>query len=207
MAIMTDQKTVLVMLKALADENRLTLLARLAEQEYNVTQIAQLLAISEPTASHHLTRLREAGLVTLRTLGTQRIYSVNPTGLDRFKQVMQHIETITPETAKQSDNAWIDALPASFSAADRELLAQLTFDGRLIQLPSLRKHPHKLALVMRWLTSLFTPDTDYSEGEVNARLQTVHEDSASLRRYLVDMRYLERDRAGRKYRVCSILPG
>jgi ArsR family transcriptional regulator len=54
---------------ALGDEVRLRLLGLLptsagASHEYNVSRLAQELGLSQPTVSHHLRVLRQAGLVT-----------------------------------------------------------------------------------------------------------------------------------------------
>jgi DNA-binding transcriptional ArsR family regulator len=60
------------MLKALADDSRLALLRLLNEGERTVGDLARQVDLGEPTVSHHLSRLREAGLVTLRMAGNQR---------------------------------------------------------------------------------------------------------------------------------------
>jgi DNA-binding transcriptional ArsR family regulator len=73
--------TILDLLKVLADENRLTLLRILSEGECTVGALARLVELSEPTVSHHLTRLRATGLVSLRMNGNQRFYRLNKTGL------------------------------------------------------------------------------------------------------------------------------
>lgn len=49
--------------KALGDENRLRIVAALAEKTYCVCDLARCLDIAQPTLSHHLKILRETGLV------------------------------------------------------------------------------------------------------------------------------------------------
>ena len=49
-----SENSLLKMLKALADDSRLTLIRVLHEQEHTVTDLAGLLNLSEPTVSHHL---------------------------------------------------------------------------------------------------------------------------------------------------------
>jgi hypothetical protein len=66
--------------------------------------------------------------------------------------------------------------------------------GRLIVVPA--KRAKRLAVLDR-LAQLFEPGERYSEGEVNQRLRSVHDDVAMLRRYLVDEGFL--DRAGGIY--------
>ncbi|MBB4824880.1 ArsR family transcriptional regulator [Sporosarcina luteola] len=56
-------------LKALADINRLTLLACLKNGEVCVCQFVDVLPISQPAVSQHLRKLREAGMITERKTG------------------------------------------------------------------------------------------------------------------------------------------
>ena len=52
-------------------------------------------------------------------------------------------------------------------------------------------------VVLRFLLErVFTEDRDYPEKEVNQRLALFHPDVASLRRYLVDERYVDREASG-----------
>lgn len=57
-------------LKALADERRLAIVAMLADgRERCVCVLAEALGASEALVSHHVKKLREAGLVTARRQG------------------------------------------------------------------------------------------------------------------------------------------
>ncbi len=55
--------------RALADENRLRLLAALARGELCVCQLTALLGLATSTVSKHLSQLRDAGLVESRKEG------------------------------------------------------------------------------------------------------------------------------------------
>jgi predicted transcriptional regulator len=193
-----QQIGVLERIRALADENRLLLLSWLHQGEMNVGTLATRLNLSEPTVSHHLTKLREAGFVTLRADGTQRIYSINASGMTALKRALDQLPALVQEQPK-SDDSWIDALPAEFSADERKQLRDMTHNGRLKQLPNLRTRRQKAYLVLRWLASRFEPDVRYSEKQVNAVLKSVHDDFASLRRYLIEFGYLRRERDGGAY--------
>lgn len=61
---------------ALADENRLRLLARLREGPANVTTLAAVAGIAQPSVTKHLAVLREVGLVDAERVGTQSIYRI-----------------------------------------------------------------------------------------------------------------------------------
>ncbi len=194
-------ETILEMLRALADESRLALLRLVSQKEYTVGDLAELVGLGAPTVSHHLTRLRKAGLVTLRMAGNQRFYRVNSGGLDRFKQLAGEIERlpVAPESV-ETDEAWIPRL--DWDVEDQKVLHEYTHDRKLIRLPSKQK---RLLVILRWLATLFQPDVLYSETEVNNILRAVYEkDYVSLRRDLVDFGYLRRERGGGKYWLAPV---
>jgi ArsR family transcriptional regulator len=60
-------------LKALGDERRLRIVELLAERERCVCELAEALGVSEALVSHHVKRLRDAGLVRARR-GAQWLY-------------------------------------------------------------------------------------------------------------------------------------
>lgn len=188
---------VLDMLKALADESRLTLLRMLNEQEHSVGALAERIKLTEPTVSHHLSRLHAVGFVTLRMAGNQRFYRLNEKGLADFKRRVSEIEQFppAPPEAPVSDNAWIEAL--GWDAWDQEVLRDHTLNGQLTHLPTKQK---KLLVILRWLATLFKPDTLYTEPQVNVILKAIYEhDYVGLRRDLVDLGYLRQERGGGKY--------
>ena len=77
---------------ALADPRRILILYTLNDKPSNVSDIAEALGISQPTASRHLNLLRERGLVTAKregqsvvnTLADERIIQA----LDLLRQVL-----------------------------------------------------------------------------------------------------------------------
>jgi predicted transcriptional regulator len=191
---MEKQTHLLAMLKTVADESRLLMLRLLNQREYSVGGLAERVELSEPTVSHHLTRLHNVGLVTLRMAGNQRFYRVNESGLARFKKQVAEIEKI-PWEAQVSDNSWIETL--GWAAWDQRVLSDHTVNGKLTYMPPKQK---KLLVVLRWVASLFQADTLYTEPEVNAILKGIYEqDYVTLRRDLVDFGYLRRERGGGKY--------
>ncbi|HEX8803517.1 MAG TPA: metalloregulator ArsR/SmtB family transcription factor [Acidimicrobiales bacterium] len=63
---------------ALADDTRLRIVEALARDERTVSDLVELFPISQPAVSRHLRLLREAGVVTVRPAGKQRIYRLDP---------------------------------------------------------------------------------------------------------------------------------
>ena len=63
--------------KCLGDEMRSRILIMLSDQgELNVNQITEQMSLSRPAVSHHLTQLKNAGLVSFRKEATERHYHV-----------------------------------------------------------------------------------------------------------------------------------
>lgn len=68
--------------RMLSDETRQQIMQMVCCEELSVTQIVEALkvldnAVSQPTVSHHLAELRDAGLVNVRREGRQTFYSLN----------------------------------------------------------------------------------------------------------------------------------
>ncbi len=77
--------------KALADPVRLRLLSLIAAaggQEVCVCELTPAFDLSQPTISHHLKVLREAGLLTSERRGTWVYYRVIPQALQRLSDVL-----------------------------------------------------------------------------------------------------------------------
>ena len=70
-------------------------------------------------------------------------------------------------------------------------------DGRITRLPAKWSKKVKLSLA---LLEAFEINVEYSEPELNEILKSYLDDFALVRRTLVDMGYLERDRYGKSYR-------
>jgi DNA-binding transcriptional ArsR family regulator len=68
-------------LEALADPTRRSIFELIGEAPRPVVDIAKQVPISRPAVSQHLKVLRDAGLVSVRSEGTRRIYSLDPTGI------------------------------------------------------------------------------------------------------------------------------
>lgn len=70
---------------ALHDPTRRAVLDRLRDGPKPVGQIANGLPVSRPAVSQHLKVLKEAGLVDDRSVGTRRIYHIDPKGLGAMR--------------------------------------------------------------------------------------------------------------------------
>lgn len=67
-------------------------------------------------------------------------------------------------------------------------------------LKSMPKKWNKKVIVITYISCLFEFDKVYSEPEINTKLKQVYSDYVMLRRYLVDLKLLERDTSGKEYK-------
>src|SRR5262245_49610492 len=78
--------------RALADPTRVSIVNRLAQAEETcVCDLTAAFDLSQPTISHHLKVLREAGLVEARSQGTWAYYRVRPEALDALATALQPV--------------------------------------------------------------------------------------------------------------------
>jgi DNA-binding transcriptional ArsR family regulator len=167
--------------KALADENRLKIIGMLAEKECSVEELATRLKVREPTVSHHLARLRELGLITMRKDGNTHWYCLEATSLHRLsKEVLALQEIAAPEQGSEHD-LWEHKILKDYFDP---------IDGRLTQIPSSRK---KREVILRWLVNQLEWDKRYPEKEINTFLLKYHWDSATLRREFIMTQLMYRE--------------
>jgi DNA-binding transcriptional ArsR family regulator len=91
---------------ALADPTRMSVLEKLRDGPRSVGEIANDLPVSRPAVSQHLKVLKDAGLVNDRSVGTRRIYYIDPKGLGAMRAWL--------------DQFWESALAAFAEAAELE---------------------------------------------------------------------------------------
>ncbi|HEY1728129.1 MAG TPA: metalloregulator ArsR/SmtB family transcription factor [Candidatus Baltobacteraceae bacterium] len=86
-----DRSGEAALFKALADPHRLTILATLAQASEHVCvcDFTAGLPLNQPTVSHHLRLLREAGLVTTQRRGTWMYYRLTDGALDRVQSALR----------------------------------------------------------------------------------------------------------------------
>lgn len=83
---------------ALADPTRRAILERLRAGPSAVAPLAAALPVSRPAVSQHLKVLTDAGLLTVTSSGTRRLYALSPEGLAQLRAYL--------------DRLWDDALAA-----------------------------------------------------------------------------------------------
>jgi DNA-binding transcriptional ArsR family regulator len=89
--------------KALADDTRQDIMKRLCCVWLSVNDVVDELdgKVNQPTVSHHLKKLEEAGLVIVRQEGRQRFYTLNQEHLSVCCSVL--IQAFAPDYAPEKD--------------------------------------------------------------------------------------------------------
>jgi ArsR family transcriptional regulator, lead/cadmium/zinc/bismuth-responsive transcriptional repressor len=78
--------------RTFSDTSRVRILSALAEREYNVTQLATAVGISESGISHHMRGLRQMHIVLSRRDGKEVYYRVEDEHiLALFQQGVNHV--------------------------------------------------------------------------------------------------------------------
>ena len=86
--------------KALADPTRVSIVNRLAfADECCVCDLTAAFDLSQPTVSHHLRVLREAGLVETERRGTWAYYRLVPEAIERLRRVFEPAPALAAATA------------------------------------------------------------------------------------------------------------
>lgn len=77
---MSDARRMAAMFKALSDPVRLRLFSKVASHPAGEACVCDIMdvGVTQPTVSHHLKKLREAGLLTSERRGTWVYYRVDP---------------------------------------------------------------------------------------------------------------------------------
>ncbi len=192
-------------LRALVDQHRLRIIARLVAGPASAETLAAEMRQPLPAVGRHLEILLAAGLIE-RPADRPELFAARPDRLGQLGRDLAALEHETTGTGRSPGGDWphegeslADTLARLAPTPDeaKTLRAHLV-DGRLVTIPA---QPGKRQIVLRFLLErVFTEDRDYPEKEVNQRIALFHPDVASLRRYLVDARYVDRD-AGRYRRT------
>lgn len=185
-----DFELLLNFFKLLGNESRLKIVGILANGESTVTDLATKLDLKEPTVSQHLNMLKAAGLVDVRPDGNFRYYSFNPKPLHGMSKDLFSREQLA-SLIKQEDETG--------DAYERKVLKTFVVNDQITQLPAGEK---RQLVILKWLAGKFEMGVQYPEKQVNEIIKRHHPDYATLRRDLVDFRFMQRDK-GIYWKVAS----
>lgn len=113
---MDEWKDLKVAVKALAGVTRLSMVHHLAKRgEITVTDLTEILGLSQPLVSWHLRKLKRAGLAQTRRVGRQVYCSLN---LVYFQLCLQRLGRLVDPTAS------IETLPVGAALIEAEMSSE-----------------------------------------------------------------------------------
>ena len=110
MADITDLTQLISFARILSDETRQQIMVCLCCNELSVGEVVTALegkgkSLTQPTVSHHLAELRDAGFVTMRRDGRQSFYTLNQEAISVCcGQIMTNFAPEISLTASDSDS-------------------------------------------------------------------------------------------------------
>ena len=160
----------------LAEGDRLRCVAALALGAVTVQEVATAAGLDVRRAGRALSRLVDGGLV------------------ESDRQGYRLLEEELRASARAAAAASAADEHGEAPPAVARVLRSFVKDGRLTSIPAVRS---KRLVLLDWLAQDFDPGRRFPEREVNEILRRRHEDTAYLRRALVDEGFM--DRSGGRY--------
>ncbi|GER67102.1 hypothetical protein BpJC7_16460 [Weizmannia acidilactici] len=166
--------------KALGDLTRVRIIALLQKGELHGQAIAGKLGLKPPTITHHITKLRDVGLIKERRDKNTIYFSLNTKILESSAMAILSL-------GERSTN-----MEMSVSEEERASILKnfFTAGGKLKTFPAQRK---KKLVVLAHIAQKFEFGKIYPEKKVNEILKEFHEDYATLRRELIMCQYMYRE--------------
>jgi DNA-binding transcriptional ArsR family regulator len=100
---MQAQRSLDATLSALSDPTRRAILARLAQGEATVNELAEPFVISQPAISRHIKVLVDAGLIVQRVHGTKRPCRLAPGGLSALDEYLEMLRNALDQNYRRLD--------------------------------------------------------------------------------------------------------
>jgi hypothetical protein len=166
--------------KAMSDPNRLRIIGLLSQKSATRAEVAEKLKLSPKDSLTHLGFLEFIGVVTQ----TDGVFTLN-----NDKLAVLAKEKLAEARPSFVPAEWLD------EKSKKILKAHLNADGSIKQIPA----SPKLQVILNYLVEFFEYDKNYTEKEVNTILRKYNEDTAGLRRDLVDAGMLARESDGSRY--------
>jgi len=182
-----ERRTLLQVCQALLDADALRIIGALALADRTQAELAQQLGASEAQLAQQLGRLRWLELISLREA---------PNARGQWHLEEKTLGRMTRELGKLSKDVFSERRAPSVvddaegDEAERRILQNFFRDDHLVNFPAQEK---KKLVVLKWFAGRFQLGERYSEKQINTELLRYHRDSATLRRALIDYRFMARE--------------
>lgn len=171
-------------ISATLDSERLKLIPHLSQGSYSILELAEKMDEDPKILLRHLDILEQANLVVVSDKDGVKLYRFNT----------KSIESIARQQFKKHRQ---DKSFTNLSDDQMKLVSSyIQADGSLKMIPSQTK---KIKIILDYVVNAFEFDVSYSEKEINEILKSYNPDTSMLRRFLVDYKYLHRERDGSRY--------
>lgn len=172
---------ILDFLKAMSDADRLRIIGLLTQKRASRADITAQLKLPMQEVVDHLAFLEHVGVISQKD--------------DLYELDSDTLASLAREKLAQEHPSYVPS-PDLDDRSRKVLKAYLNPDGSIKQIPN---QTAKLQVILNYLLQAFAPKTDYTEKEVNSILRRFNEDTAALRRYLVDAGLMARESNGSRY--------
>lgn len=172
--------------KALADPTRIKILILLAGGELNGQVLAEKLAVTPATITHHAMKLREASLINERRdkntiYFTLNDYFIKSNAAATEKLIYRGVHSEGDEGIMNDD----------CERTRKSIIRNFfTSQGKLKHLPAQLK---KKLIVLEHIVSNLEKGRKYTEKEINEFVKSFHEDFATIRREFIMHQFMYRE--------------
>jgi hypothetical protein len=178
---MNTNPEMLTFVKAVSNADRLRIIGLLSQHGARREEITASLGLPMREVFNHLAFLEHVGVISQ----TDGLYELQPDHLEKFSRSQLSVERPLYIPAPELDKR-----------SSKVLKAHLNADGSIRQIPF---QPVKLRVILDYLVQSFEPGVNYTEKEVNTILRQFNEDTAGLRRDLIEAGLLARESDGSRY--------
>ncbi|MDX8367375.1 metalloregulator ArsR/SmtB family transcription factor [Cytobacillus sp. IB215665] len=166
--------------KVLGDPTRIRILVLLAQGPLHGQAIAGKLGLRPPTITHHVTKLRDLGLIKEKREKNTIYFYLNKKDLEHKSLALINVINHKGEIGMSRDTN-NQAILNNF----------VTSDGKLKTIPAQRK---KKLIILEYIIKGLEQGRKYTEREINEHIKQFHDDYATLRRELIMGHYMYREK-------------
>ncbi|MFC4766894.1 metalloregulator ArsR/SmtB family transcription factor [Effusibacillus consociatus] len=170
--------------KAVADPTRIRILVLLSKGPLHGQALAGKLGVTPPTVTHHVTKLREVGLIKERRDKNTIYFHLEETALKRYAEGIVDVVLKKESSGVDREDEKIEQERAAV------IKSFYTPDGKLKQIPAQRK---KKLIVFEYMLKGLEKKRKYTEQEINEFIKQFHEDYATIRREFIVNHYMYRE--------------
>jgi len=166
--------------KAVGDPTRIRIISLLKKGHLHGQAIAYKLGLQPSTITHHISKLRDVGLVYQRRQGNIIYFYLDTERLEYNSKAILNIgeESMENQDSKLNDKDKLSIIKSFINS-----------DGTLKQIPSQRK---KKNVILAYLIRDLHQGKTYKEKDLNEYIKNYHEDYATIRRELIMQHFMYR---------------